>query len=436
MLPDGWAKIVVAFVAVWLAVSAPYLGRLKCAFIIWCYVKWKGIDKVNAESRDSGGERKPLLRTKAPNYNAIQQTTVSDTSQDSTLQTQRDGDESSEQVIGSASTTDPPDNRMPGGSSTLAPVAREAKGKGRETSSDLVTTPAQIHNEPFGSLSGDNAEATSQQNNRAENDPQSQRDDEGGAESQDPSSSEKPKIDVVHILEESESNRQIIWQFMRIAYHDRFSFKSATVLSWIFFLMFGVFVALVVAGISSAKIATDRAALSSSSACGIWRFDYEKAGEEAAYRDDLHSYFQEARAGQYARSCYNTSISSSLSTSCDSFYQKEINYTKTTGRECPFKSTEMCVDNAFSAVEFGTGLRDASEIGINADITHKFRRSTIFSPLNTSEEYVKPIPSTGGNASSDVNGFEYHYGATEEAKYTFRSLGDSFDWQIPAYSVK
>ena len=405
-------------------------------------MKWKGIDRASAGSRNGPerhGEEASLLIRKTPDYNAIKQTIVPEATQDSTSQTQKDSRERPEPMTSSASTAEPPQDGTSDALSTSAPPTKEAKGKSRELSPKQAIVPLEARNQPPRSPSVGKVGADfNHEDDQVDIDPQPQRDDDGAPETQSLNSSVEPKMDIVYILEKSESNRQIVWEFLRIAYHDQFSFKSATVLSWMFFLMFGIFVAVVVAGISSAKIATDRAALSSSSACGIWRFDLDKAGEQAAYRDDLHNYWQEARAGQYARSCYNTSIPPSLSTTCNSFYQQNINYTKTLGRECPFTLVEMCDDNAFSATEFDTGLVDASAIGINADITYKFRRRTTCSPLNTTDEYVRSIPSDGESDSGnhDVTGFEYYYGATEGAKYTFKTIGDSFDWLIPAYSVK
>ena len=193
-------------------------------------------------------------------------------------------------------------------------------------------------------------------------------------------------------------------------------------------ISFGLFVGLLVASTFSAKIASDRAGLASSQYCGIWQFD-DKAGKEAAYRDDLYNYQKEARASQYARTCYNAPKPDDPF-SCRIFYNQSIKFDTKTDQPCPFASSELCSGGLYSAVSFDTGLIDASVIGINAPVTHKFRRSTSCSPLNMSKPY---IVSSEGTNNTDYN---YYYGPKDDIEYTFHTSGRPFEWLVPVYSVK
>ncbi|CAD6575328.1 MAG: hypothetical protein ASARMPRED_007188 [Alectoria sarmentosa] len=111
----------------------------------------------------------------------------------------------------------------------------------------------------------------------------------------------------VGTLNKSQDSREFGWKLVQ--YLLRGGAKQAkspsTIMIVITTVLFGLFVAQAIAGVFSAKIASDRAGLSSSQHCGIWQFN-ENAGGEAADRDDLNNYQKEARASQYARTCYNS----------------------------------------------------------------------------------------------------------------------------------
>lgn len=193
-------------------------------------------------------------------------------------------------------------------------------------------------------------------------------------------------------------------------------------------ILFGLFVAQLVATTFSAKIASDRAGLASSKHCGIWQLDIH-AGKEAADRDDLDNYLKEARASQYSRTCYNAPHPDDPF-SCRIFYNQSIEFSTKTDQPCPFASSELCSGGLYSAVAFDTGLIDASVIGINAAETHKFRRTTICSPLNMSEPYIVSSESTNNTD------YHYYYGTKDDIEYTFNTSGRPFDWLVPVYSVK
>jgi hypothetical protein len=92
--------------------------------------------------------------------------------------------------------------------------------------------------------------------------------------------------------------------------------------------LWGTLVSWTIAGIFTSRIAADRAALSASSTCGIFRFD-PNADVDDADRDDLHNYRKEAIAGEYARNCYgNPDITTSMG--CGFFFNQSIGYEKIT----------------------------------------------------------------------------------------------------------
>ncbi|KAL8693026.1 MAG: hypothetical protein Q9218_002041 [Villophora microphyllina] len=240
--------------------------------------------------------------------------------------------------------------------------------------------------------------------------------------------SHDPAIDG---LQESSDSRETVWRYVkpllqRGAREFRAPSKTMIVIATV---LFGLFVAQTVAGIFSAKIASDKAGLSSSQHCGIWQYD-DDAGEEAAYREDLlNNYNKEARASQYARTCYN-SADPATPFSCNMFYNQSIGYKTLTNQPCPFASPEMCLLGLYSATTFDTGLVDASTIGINAHPPHKIRRKTTCSPLNMSEPYVQPAPSNTNET------YRYHYGSKKDnTEYTFETSGHPFHWLAPVYSV-
>lgn len=233
------------------------------------------------------------------------------------------------------------------------------------------------------------------------------------------------------LVKKYQDSREIVWHLVQSLLHGgakQADFPS-TIAIVVITVLFGLFVAQAIAGVFSAKIASDRAGLSSSQHCGIWQFN-ENAGGEAADRDDLNNYHKEARASQYAKTCY-TSPDPTDPFSCKVFYNQSIAYTTKTLQSCPFASSELCHDGLYSAISFDTGYVDASVIGINSPATHKFRRTTSCSPLNMSEPYVRP-------SSSGTNGtaYQYYYGPKDNTNYTFDTSGRPFEWLVPAYSVR
>ena len=232
-------------------------------------------------------------------------------------------------------------------------------------------------------------------------------------------------------LENSSDSREFVWKVIESLLHRGAKEVRApsTIIIVLLTVLFGLFVAQAIAGVFSTKITSDKAGLSSSKYCGIWQFN-EDAGGEPADRDDWYNYQKEARASQYARTCYN-SQDPTEPFSCRIFYNQSIAYTTKTHQSCPFASSELCHDGLYSAVSFDTGYVDASVIGINSAETPKFRRTTSCSPLNMSEPYV--LRSSSGTNST---AYQYYYGPKDNANYTYNTSGQPFEWLVPVYSVK
>ncbi|KAL8779819.1 MAG: hypothetical protein Q9194_001244 [Teloschistes cf. exilis] len=229
----------------------------------------------------------------------------------------------------------------------------------------------------------------------------------------------------------SSDSRDTVWQYVkpllrRGAREFRAPSKTMIVIATV---LFGLFIAQAMAGVFSAKIASNNAGLSSSPDCAYYEYD-DAAGEDEAYQQDvLNNRNKEARASQYARTCYDSG-ESSAPFSCNMFYNQSIGYKTLTDQRCPFASSDMCSQGLYSAVTFDTSLVDASVIGINALSTHKFRRKTTCSPLNMSEPYVQSVPSSTNDT------YRYRYGSKKDSTaYTFETSGRPFQWLAPVYSA-
>ena len=254
---------------------------------------------------------------------------------------------------------------------------------------------------------------------------------ESGPNSRRRSSSVRADRGPADALENSSDSREFVWKVIESLLHRgaKEVRVPSTITIVLLTVLFGLFVAQAIAGVFSAKIASDKAGLSSSKYCGIWQFN-EDAGGEPADRDDWYNYQKEARASQYARTCYN-SQDPTEPFSCKIFYNQSIAYTTKTHQSCPFASSELCHDGLYSAVSFDTGYVDASVIGINSAETPKFRRTTSCSPLNMSEPYV--LRSSSGTNST---AYQYFYGPKDNANHTYNTSGQPFEWLVPVYSVK
>lgn len=203
-------------------------------------------------------------------------------------------------------------------------------------------------------------------------------------------------------------------------------------------IVFGVFVAKVIAGVFSAEVAGDRYAKWSSQHCGIWGFDSDNAGDEAAARADVFDREKEARSGQYAQSCYeNSEMLQSMS--CQFFSETNIPYSRdlTDPFHCPF-DRGVCIPGTQS-VTFRTPVVDSSRIGINAATTYKFRRTATCAPLSRASPYVTKETTNGSTR------FHYNYGKLRDtfedppriiSNHTYSTAGDPFDQLAPVYNLR
>ena len=226
--------------------------------------------------------------------------------------------------------------------------------------------------------------------------------------------------------------RETVWGFVKSIPHGEIKrLSNAWFMASVTVILFIVFIVQAIAGALSANIASDSTGLVSSKDCGIWEFN-PNTGSEAADLDDLDNQRKEARAAQYAKTCYG-SAGKSGPLSCRLFYKQNIPFTTQHRQQCPFglpDDEEMCLSGPYSSVTFETGLVDASVIGINAWPTHKFKRSTTCTPLNVSSKFIVKVP------EADETRYRYYYGAKDGTNATFETVGDPFEWLVPVYSVE
>jgi hypothetical protein len=180
----------------------------------------------------------------------------------------------------------------------------------------------------------------------------------------------------------------------------------------------------------------DSLGLSASKHCGSWSLDFKNAGNELRDNDDLLQAQKEMRAGQYGRDCYgHRSVTSPAQ--CAFFDNQTISYEVLKGQDCPFADRDICAGGGYTAVRFSTGLVEASVLGINSPKAPKFNRTTVCVPLKLKDEFVKEIPPD--TQHRDYR-YEYYFGpvsgSEHSSNYTFRTFGDPFTWDIPAYSVR
>lgn len=204
-------------------------------------------------------------------------------------------------------------------------------------------------------------------------------------------------------------------------------------------LVLGVFVVWVVLDIVfAARLSSDTAALWKSDRCGVWKFDADRAGEGAATRADVRDRGREARAGTYAKRCYDQPAGGGDDSSlppmgCGFFCQPAIAFTNSTSYACPFGEPNICAPESPS-ITFDTGLVDARQIGVNDGSPYRFRRTATCAPLNTGEPFVRSEVEKGTKT------FYYHYGeladGARRTNHTFSSVGNPFDVLEPAYKVR
>ncbi|CAN9365240.1 unnamed protein product [Alternaria sp. RS040] len=210
-------------------------------------------------------------------------------------------------------------------------------------------------------------------------------------------------------------------------------------------LCFAFFSQITASSILTDKMMTNRMGLLASETCGLYEYDNERWGEEQASRVDSLMAKRENRAAIYAQECYDWgNDKKGKAMTCDFFYNSTLRY-NVSPSSCPFYDNEICHAGALpgGAVTFDTGYLDSSLLGINANPTYNFRRTTTCAPLSDQPPYVQHFY----NSPVD-RGYLYQYGklynvddkceGTPEllTKHTMRIVGHPFEWLAPVYRLK
>jgi len=252
----------------------------------------------------------------------------------------------------------------------------------------------------------------------------------------------------LEILNDARTGRQIV-RGLYVAFRQKESALEIRHQFFYFFvvgtLCFAFFSQIIASSILTDKMMTNRVGLLSSKTCGLYEYDNEKWGEEEASRVDSLMVKRENRAAVYAQECYDWgNEKKGKAMTCDFFYNSTLKYSVTKS-SCPFFETEICHNSALpgTAITFDTGYLDSSLLGINANPTYNFRRTTTCAPLNADSPYVQHF----SNSPAD-HGFLYQYGGFYNVRdgcssiprmitdYTMRIVGHPFDWLAPVYRMK
>jgi hypothetical protein len=184
----------------------------------------------------------------------------------------------------------------------------------------------------------------------------------------------------------------------------------------------------------SSIVLDDGTALWSSQHCGVYDFD-DSNGDQEMTRNDVYNLQKEARAGEYARSCYGSFDSSNLDAisfpmQCGTFYQSKLRFNKWTTPGCPHFEGNICKEGPLS-ITFDTGIIDSGLLGINVPKAYKFRRNTTCSILDV-ESHVKESLENG------TTKYYYDFGRKRgwPNPYTYYTVGRPFDSTASGYSLK
>ncbi|KAF2739353.1 hypothetical protein EJ04DRAFT_572940 [Polyplosphaeria fusca] len=186
----------------------------------------------------------------------------------------------------------------------------------------------------------------------------------------------------------------------------------------------------IVGGIYSAELRTTGPAKLASQECGLWLFDRDQAGDEAATRAGIIDLGKETRAAEYAANCYGE-LSAFDAARCDFFYNRRLSFSSPHyTNDCPF-ANQICRQN--QTVAFDTAITDANKIGINSKIAPKFRRNTKCTPLSMEYPYIQNKTENGTTT------YYYYYGEKpgkdSGTNFTYVTEGDPWDRLAPVYDV-
>ncbi|MCJ1415593.1 hypothetical protein MMC32_001925 [Xylographa parallela] len=164
------------------------------------------------------------------------------------------------------------------------------------------------------------------------------------------------------------------------------------------------YMAAVVCGVFTAKLASNSAMLSNSPQCGMYlpAAMLAPSGVPLDWHTSVLPYAYEAEldSANWAKNCYGDSDSKD---GCNFFVQPQIPYMVVENASCPFDN-EMCYYGANSGIRFYTPPISADSLGINAPRTFEIQRSTECAPLNRNETFIQATK----NGSSIT--FRYYYG--------------------------
>lgn len=144
----------------------------------------------------------------------------------------------------------------------------------------------------------------------------------------------------------------------------------------------GLFVAQSSGSVLSARILTDKIALSIPPSCTYrWTISLEEAAA-------------------YAKHCYHAEEGAE---GCNFFYNQSIGYIETVNETCPFRGM-TCAWGRHSAVSFDTGFVDAHFLGINTPRKYQFRRKMLCAPLLPDGDFI-----VSRTATENLTSNEYLY---------------------------
>ena len=154
------------------------------------------------------------------------------------------------------------------------------------------------------------------------------------------------------VLRNTESPGKATWEFIQLLFYWRKRTDKAFVRSLSMVLLSLVCLAFIgAAGVLSARMVSGHGqdTLIISDNCGLWTSKTPSANDLSDL--NLKLIQDTLAADAYNRECYG---SSGVSSRCQQFYQKQLNFSTNLNASCPF-SPEICSPNS-TAVELDTGL--------------------------------------------------------------------------------
>ena len=196
------------------------------------------------------------------------------------------------------------------------------------------------------------------------------------------------------------------------------------------FLLLAIYIAFIVFGVLTSKLAGDDTSLAASPDCDIYIPDGKGNIDHLQSVVTPYEFDAQTQSAEYARRCYGKGESSD---GCDLFVQNDISYTTIHNDSCPFQEDSMCYGGANSAYTLTTGAVSARSLGINTKRGYEFMRTTTCTPLNMNSSFIT------SKRAGNLTVYSYHYGASPGFPYSdltwqTHTCGD-FIGKEPTYSV-